>query len=393
MAWGRGGNDAGEGAGFDEQWAAGAPQRELSASERRLEAERAAAAERAARLRAEQAAGIEEGRRQQRRRARAESGGRRDGRRRAAARTAAQPLTSLAPPTSLAGAVSPPASVGTSPTTTPALTTTTISLEPRGYLPGDCVTWNQTAGGDLSDRPTNVVSCAGPHLVEVAAAKEQITGFSSAWPGEQALNDYTDAKCAPEAAIFLGRPLDPVGRFAANAFSPTEQGWLDGDRDMQCDIASNAPGTWTGTGAPPAAGAVTSQTDAQLTPFTGEVRGVDQSLLYPVGSCLVSGSGYLIPCTAPHTFEIAGTVDITGRASTLPASNAQWESLVGTSCGQAALADLGGSYPSGVRAGWMPIEAPSWAAGRRAVQCIVGKPDASGNWSSYTGLLSHSPAG
>jgi hypothetical protein len=41
----------------------------------------------------------------------------------------------------------------------------------------------------------------------------------------------------------------------------------------------------------------------------------------------------------------------------------------------------------------MPIEASSWTAGRRAVQCIVGKPDASGNWSSYTGVLSHSPAG
>lgn len=153
----------------------------------------------------------------------------------------------------------------------------------------------------------------------------------------------------------------------SEAVGPTPDGWAMGDRTAHCTLQMHSDGPL-------------------LTPFSGEVRGADQEQLYPTGTC-GSVAAAPIPCSAAHTWQVTGNVDVTGTSSR-PASDAAWQALVGTRCSTLTLAFLGGSYPAGVQSSWIPLEASSWTAGERTVQCVaVHFPPDGGSALTSTGSL------
>jgi hypothetical protein len=254
-------------------------------------------------------------------------------------------------------------------TSSGAATSTTITLGGTDrFHPGDCVTWDQSSTLSPDGRPTSIVPCDSAHLGEILGYQE-ISGLGNAWPGDPVLVQYSHTHCLGPAEQYLGYPLDPAGRFGVAAVLPTQLGWESGQRTMWCDLQlrGSAP---------------------TVASFTGSVKGANQSLLFAVGTCLPVASGDPVPCTQPHGTEVTGNVDLTGKTTTWPGSQAQLQALVGGPCGQLAIAYLGGAYPPGVQSGWSDLAATSWAAGRRIVQCIVGKV-AFGQWVAITTSLAH----
>lgn len=265
------------------------------------------------------------------------------------------------PPAPVVSAAAPSASHDANDTST----STTLTFASRTYRPGECITWNQQGAG--SDEATPAVPCGDPHLVEMTS-KVVLTTFSAdaAFPDEAGWQQIDSADCGPPAERYLGYPLDPRGRFFPTSLRPTPLSWNAGDRTIWCGIA-----------ALPTAGPAPSE----LTPFTGAVRGQDQTLLYSTGTCLALGSpgslGDPVPCDGVHAVEVVGTVSLAGQ-TTYPQGEDQWSSAVRPTCSQEAAQYVGGTLPAGVESGWLTFPESSWDAGRRVAQCTVGWYDADG---------------
>lgn len=353
--------------------ALGGGQHESSHRERLLESERQAAAVRAKRLRDEEDQALKAARRRMKR-------PRRHNRVRdvciilsvgflsAAAYFLIHPVRSPSHAASNASAAAG-VSGGTSPTTSDVSTSTSIWFPWEDFSPGTCVTWNQTPNED-SEQTATAVPCSQPHLVEIVQSTQQIGGLGPGFPSSSQFHAYFAAHCTAPAERFLGQPIDPQGRFAISALRPISWSWDQGFRSMSCDLQLQS-----------------LTPDAALTPWVGDVRGADQTLLWPVGTCQ-SPTASEVPCTAAHTDEVTGNIRLPGTVTSLPTTNAQWEQLVGQPCDKLALSYLGGAFPPGVSSGWQPIAATSWAVGTRTVQCIVGRPTPDySTWTPYTGSL------
>jgi hypothetical protein len=128
-----------------------------------------------------------------------------------------------------------------------------------------------------------------------------------------------------------------------------------------------------------------------LAAFQGVVRGQDQELVYPVGTCFGVGSeglgGAVVPCSGIHSSEITGTSRIAYQVDQLPQSGAEWEELVGPECGSLATQYAGGSLPADMQSGSLPLEQESWDAGERLVQCTIGWFGPAGRPTTESGSL------
>jgi hypothetical protein len=259
---------------------------------------------------------------------------------------------------------------GTVDTAAPGATTsTTYTLERLIYQPGDCVRWDQRKHGP-DTRDTQVVPCDEPHLIE-------ITGRATApdapsFPPESEWDRIIQSgDCGRQATAYLGGELDPYGRFNVGAIRPSRESWNDGDREMWCGLQATSQA---------------ADHDPEVAEsFTGTVHSQPQALLWPTGSCLGGqpGTGTFdgtVPCTAPHLYEIAGSVNAAPRFTTPPpASSALWASRLGADCDKVARARFGGRLPSGVQSAVFPIDPASWRAGRRTTECAVARFDPATN--------------
>jgi hypothetical protein len=366
---------------FDDSFVAAAAYREPDSEQRRREKERQAAKQRADQLRAQEAASIELGHRRQRRERRRQLLPRHGWKVLAVAAAVAvgvvvynRVAAGNTPQTAAAISNTSP-TVTAAPASSVPETSTSLQLQRRDFQSGNCVLWDQTATGNGPwGVPTQVVGCSHPHLVEIVGTAQQIAGFGQSWPGEAAIDAYTNQHCAAPIRSFLGYGLDPYGRFGIGSIQPTPDGWMAGDRSYYCDIqlSSGAPST------------------AKLTLFTGEVRGADQELLDPVGSCLKVGAPVPVPCSGPHQLELTGNVTISAGATQWPASAERWQMLVGSRCANVNLNYVGGTYPPGYQTSWLELPASSWAAGERTIQCTIGRPSlaaGSSSWASTTGSV------
>jgi hypothetical protein len=244
-------------------------------------------------------------------------------------------------------------------------TSTTLELERRTYQPGDCVLWDQSNDGPTS-RFTQVVPCDQPHLIEItgrATAED-----SPAFPPESEWNrQIATGECARQAREYLGSDLDPYGRFIVSALRPTHQGWNQGDRELWCGFE--------------AASRAADDDPMVLDLFPGSVKSQPQAMLWATGSCLGGqpGTGTFdgtVPCSDPHLYEIAGTVDAGPRFKTPPAPGSSlWASRLGRDCEKVAKARFGRALPAGVGTAVFPIDPASWQTGRRTTECAVARFD------------------
>ena len=97
---------------------------------------------------------------------------------------------------------------------------------------------------------------------------------------------------------YLGPKFDPNSRFAVSMLWPGDSAWRQaGERRMLCGLQLPGP-------------------DSQQLAFKGKVADVDQSKVWPAGTCLgidpASNQQTDIPvdCASPHAMEITGVVNL-----------------------------------------------------------------------------------
>ena len=107
---------------------------------------------------------------------------------------------------------------------------------------------------------------------------------------------------------YLGPKFDPNSKFTVSLLWPGDRAWRQsGERRMLCGL--QLPGT-----------------NNQQQAFKGKVADVDQSKVWPAGTCLGIDSATNQPidapveCAAPHAMEVTGTVNLAEKfAGALPA--------------------------------------------------------------------------
>jgi hypothetical protein len=270
-----------------------------------------------------------------------------------------------------------------------ATSTTVETVRARPYDVGNCVIYddaNKSLGGgnylSADITPTRVVSCDQPHFYEITGTF-QLRGHSE-YPTPDQWNEIfrkSDDGCRSYAERFLNAPLDPSGRFVSTGLKPSPTYWAKGNRDVVCAL-----------------GAVKDPLDVSDGPprSQGSALGQSQTRLRPVGSCFATDPGSqmssAVTCDKPHGLEVTGSINIADRASEPPSTDEEWGRLVATDCRRLAERYLGRPIDNRtVRASYFSISPESWLAGRREVDCLVGRYDAAGVKIAIEGLLRDQP--
>jgi hypothetical protein len=209
---------------------------------------------------------------------------------------------------------------------------------------GDCLSWPEDSPSEAG-----VVSCNAAHLFEVA---ESVDMRDSQQPCQLAVQRY------------LGSRYDPNGRFTIGVlWSGASAGPQSGDRRLLCGL--QLPG---GDGKPIA--------------FTGKVVDLDQSKVWPAGTCLgiepTSGqpTGIPVDCSVPHAEEITGAANLAAAWPGPPPAPADEDAFIGDACTRATDAYL---WPialntTGLTMMYNTVPLASWTAGSRQASCGIGAP-------------------
>jgi putative regulator of septum formation len=223
--------------------------------------------------------------------------------------------------------------------------------------PGSCLFW---ARPDVSD--IHLVPCDQPHLSEVTGVVSIADKYGPGAPSPNVdeWRDLAMQRCTDGAQQYLGKPLDPFGKFTVSALRPNSDEWADGDRDMRCVLEWAAPG-------------------GALQPTKGKAADVSQSPVWDPGTCLALAGktvGNPIDCAQPHAYEIVATVDLSKHFTGGYPNHDDQGTWLDTECNT----DLQ-SYAPGVDLGaqkliltWDTLEQESWDAGSTLVNCKVGAP-------------------
>lgn len=95
---------------------------------------------------------------------------------------------------------------------------------------GDCF----DAGDAVEVYSVPVIDCSELHSSELYATVE-VTGFDSAYPGDEVLYDWVNARCEEQFSAYVGEPYED-SRYWIEVFFPTEDGWDEGDRNSLCTV-------------------------------------------------------------------------------------------------------------------------------------------------------------
>lgn len=100
---------------------------------------------------------------------------------------------------------------------------------------------------------------------------------------------------------YLGTKFDPNSKFTISMLWPGDRAWRQaGERRMLCGLQSPGPNN-------------------QQLAFKGKVADIDQSKVWPAGTCLgidaTTNQPIDVPvdCAAPHAMEVSGTVNLAER--------------------------------------------------------------------------------
>lgn len=220
--------------------------------------------------------------------------------------------------------------------------------------PGTCLTWKRSDGSDVGQ-----VDCAQSHLFETAGPVNATQPEGAPFPDDAAWQKVVADQCGPLAQRYLGKPLDPTGRYKVGALKPTAAAWGEGDRTVRCGLQ-----------APARNGALFSS--------TGKVADADQAVVFAPGTCLgLSGKDVSDPvssCAKTHAAEVAGTVDLGKKfTSGLPAVDDQ-DNYLQPECTKVAQDAVGAQKltDSKLTVYWTNINQASWDVGTRRVSCNMG---------------------
>ena len=238
---------------------------------------------------------------------------------------------------------------------------------------GDCLMWP-----DTTPESASIVNCADDHKFEVAESVDMRTfpgseyGPNAAPPSPARIQQITQEQCEAAVRNYLGPKFDPNSKFTVSLLWPGDRAWRQsGDRRMLCGLQLPGPNN-------------------QQQAFKGKVADVDQSKVWPAGTCLgidpATNQPIDVPvdCAAPHAMEVTGTVNLAEKfPGALPAEPDQ-DGFIKDACTKMTDAYLA---PIKLRTTTLTLIYPtvslsSWTAGSREVACSIGATLGNGGWAT-----------
>ena len=238
---------------------------------------------------------------------------------------------------------------------------------------GECLMWPS-----VSPEAAGIVKCADDHKFEVAESIDMRTfpgseyGPNAAPPSPARIQQITQEQCEAAVRNYLGPKFDPNSKFTISLLWPGDRAWRQsGDRRMLCGL--QLPGT-----------------SNQQVAFKGKVADVDQSKVWPAGTCLgidpTSNQPIDVPidCSAPHAMEITGTVNLAEKFPGALPGEPEQDGFIKDACTKMTDAYLA---PVKLRTTTLTLiyptlTLPSWSAGSREVACSVGATLGNGGWAT-----------
>ncbi|BBY58252.1 hypothetical protein MSAR_13880 [Mycolicibacterium sarraceniae] len=238
---------------------------------------------------------------------------------------------------------------------------------------GNCLNWP----GKDPDSAT-IVDCKNDHRFEVAESVDTRTypgteyGPDAPPPNAARIQQISLEHCQPAVERYLGDKFDPNSKFTISMLWSGDKAWKqDGERRMLCGL--QLPGA-----------------DGQQTAVKGRVAEVDQSKVWPAGTCLgidqptSQPTDIPVDCGAPHAIEVTGSVNLAEKFSgTLP-TEADQDAFIKEACTRMTDAYLA---PLQLRSTtltliYSTISLPSWTAGSHQVACSIGATLGNGGWAT-----------
>jgi predicted heme/steroid binding protein len=240
--------------------------------------------------------------------------------------------------------------------------------------PGNCLNW-PNATPDEAD----VVDCAEEHRFEVAESVDMSTfpgaeyGPDAAPPSPARIQQISQEQCQISVRRYLGPRFDPNSRFTIGMLWSGDKAWRQsGERRMLCGLQLPGP-------------------DNQQLAFKGKVAEIDQSKVWPAGTCLgidpASNQPTDIPvdCATPHAMEVTGSLNLADKfpGPGLPPETDQ-DAFIKDACTK-----LTDDYMAPIQLRtttltliYSTISLPSWTAGSHQVSCSVGATLGNGGWAT-----------
>lgn len=238
---------------------------------------------------------------------------------------------------------------------------------------GDCLNWPDNA----PDAAT-IVDCTGDHRFEVAEAIDMRTypgseyGPDAAPPSPARFQQISLEQCEPAVENYLAGRYDPNSRFSISLLWAGDTAWKQsGERRMLCGLQLPGPGN-------------------QQMVFKGKIADLDQSKVWPPGTCLGidpatnQPNDVPVDCSVPHAMEVTGVVNLAEKFPGALPSEADQDAFIKEVCNQLTDAYLA---PAQLRDTtltliYSTVSLPSWTAGSRQVSCSIGATLGNGGWAT-----------
>ena len=238
---------------------------------------------------------------------------------------------------------------------------------------GSCLSWP-----DNSPDAATIVDCQDDHRFEVADSVDMRTypgteyGPDAAPPSAARIQQISLEQCEPAVKQYLGAKYDPNSRFSISLLWAGDKAWeQSGERRMLCGLQLPGPAN-------------------QQIVFKGKVADLDQSKVWPAGTCLGIDPSTNQPtdapvdCSAPHAMEVTGTVNLAEKFPDGLPVEADQDAFIKEVCNRLTDAYLA---PVQLRDTtltliYSTVSLPSWSAGSRQVSCSIGATLGNGGWAT-----------
>ncbi len=259
------------------------------------------------------------------------------------------------------------------------LQTSAISLGLRGAetfskaKASDCLNWPERNPDDAE-----VVDCKDEHRFEVAESVDMRTfpgseyGPDAAPPSPSRIQQISQEQCQVAVRRYLGERFDPNSRYTVSMMWSGDKAWKQsGERRMLCGLQLPGPN------------------NSQLA-FQGKVAEIDQSKVWPAGTCLGidpstnQPTDIPVDCAGPHAMEVTGSVNVAEKFPNGLPPDPEQDAFIKDACTRMTDAYLA---PIQLRSTtltliYSTISLPSWSAGSHQVSCSIGATLGNGGWST-----------
>jgi hypothetical protein len=225
---------------------------------------------------------------------------------------------------------------------------------------GACLNWPP----DAPDEPS-FVQCRDDHMFEVAKPV--------------GMNTFGDP-CQLAVRQYLGNRYDPNSRFTISVlWAGDAVGAPPGQRNLLCGLQLLGPG-------------------GRPTPFKGQIADLDQSKVWPAGTCLgfdeatKRSTDVPVDCSAPHAVEVVGALNLAERFGEAVPPEPDQQAFGRDACTQAAEAYLAPAtlQTKGLELSYDVVSPASWSAGSRQMSCGVGTRR-DNDWTAMVGSVKGQP--